>query len=88
MKTLKSTNKNGARLVASFNLSSARSLSDCYGRFSTAKACAERECRAKMDAENGEDFRITSYNTFGFSCGWKSSAGLRIETPSASYLVI
>ncbi|MBQ6958101.1 MAG: hypothetical protein IJP77_06050 [Bacteroidales bacterium] len=88
MKIIKSTTKNGARFVAAFRLSSARSLSDCYGRYSTGKACAERECRAKMDAENGEDFRITSYNTFGFSCGWRSSAGLRIETPSASYLVI
>lgn len=41
-------------------------LSDVYDRYSDAKAVAYRDCRKLYQAMNGCDFRITSYNTFGF----------------------
>lgn len=87
MQTINANTKRGAALVAAYNRSNNFTLSDCYGRFSHEKARAEKDCREKMTRENGHGFTITSYNTFGFSCGWKTADGLRIETPCNSYLV-
>lgn len=87
MKTIKNTTKAAARFINSYNNSRRNSLRDCYTKYSTAKACAERDCRRWMDQENGHGFKILSFNTFGFTCGWMTENGLRIETPSASYLV-
>ena len=87
MKTINSTTKKGQNFIESYNRSRATSLSDCYGRFSTEKSRAERDCRRWMDDENGEDFRIISFNTFGFTCGWMTADGLRVETACNSYLV-
>ena len=87
MKTLKNTTKAAARFINSYNNSRRNSLRDCYTKYSTAKACAERECKRKMENENGYNFKILSFNTFGFSCAWTTENGLRIETPSTSYLV-
>ena len=88
MVTIKSTTKRGAAWLAAYNYSNARRLSDCYGRFSCSKARAENDCLRWYLEENGDDFRIISFNTFGFSCGWRTADGLRVETASGSYLVI
>lgn len=87
MKTIKSTTKAAVRFINSYNNSRRDSLRDCYTSYSTAKACAERDCRRWMDQENGHGFRILSFNTFGFTCGWMTENGLRIETPSSSFIV-
>jgi hypothetical protein len=87
MKTINANTKAAARFFDAYNRSRNTSLWDCYASYSTAKACAERECRAKMYDEGGEDFRILSYNTFGFSCGWMVGDTLRVETPSYSYII-
>lgn len=87
MQTIKATTKRGQAFINAYKNSINRSLSDCYKKCSTDKTRAEYFCIQAMTKENGEDFRITSFNSFGFSCAWTTSAGLRVETPSNSYLI-
>ena len=87
MKHINTNTKAAARFIDAYNRSRDYSLRDCYGRYSTAKACAERECRAMMEKENGTGFKILSFNTFGFTCGWMVGDTLRVETPSNSYRI-
>lgn len=86
MKHLNKNTKNASRFVNAYYRSNETSLRECYNTYSTAKACAERECRRMMLNENGNGFRIISFNTFGFSCGWMVGENiLRVETPQSSY---
>lgn len=79
--------KRGNQFVDAYNRSNYRNLRECYGRFSWEKEHAEYDCRRKMLDENGEDFRILSFNTFQFTCGWRVADGLRVETACGSYLI-
>ena len=88
MKTIKSTTARGARFVDAYNRSRYSRLFQVYGSYSTAKACAEQDCRRWCYEENGHDFRIISYNCMQFTAAWKTDAGLRVETAAGSYLVI
>lgn len=87
MKTINANTKAAARFINAYRNSFDYSLRDCYGRYSTAKARAEYLCRAMMEKENGTGFKILSFNTFGFSCGWMVGDTLRVETPSNSYKI-
>ena len=87
METIKSTTKRGENFVNAYNRSANYCLMDCYGRYSTEKARAERDCRQKAENEGGNGFKIISFNTFGFTCGWLVPDGLRVETACGSYLV-
>lgn len=88
MITIKSTTKRGAGFLAAYNRSSNRRLSDCYGKYSTEKARAEKYCLSCMSNEDGAGFKIISYNCNFFSAAWQTAAGLRVETPTTSILVI
>lgn len=85
MKHINANTRKANQFANAYNRSNLTSISECYNTYSTAKACAERECRRKMYNENGKDFRIISFNTFGFSCGWIVVDTLRVETPQSSY---
>jgi hypothetical protein len=87
MRTINSNTKAARRFVLSYMNSNDYSLRDVYGHYSTAKACAEIECRDMMRKENGRGFKIMSFNTFGFTCGWMVGDVLRVETPSNSYRI-
>lgn len=87
MKTIKSSTKRGAAFLQSYKNSYYYSLQDCYNNYSCRKAVAENDCRRWMYQEAGHGFKILSFNTFGFTCGWITVDGLRIETPAGSYLV-
>lgn len=87
MKTLNRTTKQASRLINSFFASKFGSLANCYKSYSTAKARAENACKRMMAQENGFEFRILSFNTLGFTCGWLTETGLRIETPTGSYFI-
>lgn len=50
--------------------SSNESLYDVYKTFSQDKYLACERCQREMDSLNGFNFRITSANTFLFSCGF------------------
>ena len=88
MEKINASTKRGAGFVASYRRSNCESLWDCYGRFSSKKAAAENDCRAWCDDENGTGFKIMSYNTYSFTCGWMTADGLRVETPCRSILVV
>lgn len=62
----------------------------CYACPSQAKIQALAECRKKCVSQDGYDFCIISYNTFGFTCGWltlddNGKTTLHVETPRNSY---
>ena len=84
---INASTKRGRAFINAYENSRNYSLADCYGRYSCKKAIAENACRLWMRDEAGYDFRILSYNTFGFTCGWRTDYGLRVETPGGSYLV-
>lgn len=87
MQTIKATTKRGQSFVNAYNRSYYYSLRDCYNSYSCAKACAENDCISWMRQESGRGFKILSFNAFGFTCGWITDNGLRIETPTNSYLI-
>lgn len=87
MITIKSTTKRGSSFVESYNRSNNYSLRDCYGRYSWNKEKAENDCRRWMIEGNGSGFKIISFNTMQFTCGWRVPGGLRVETASNSYLI-
>ena len=88
MVIVKSSSKRGAAWIAAYRFSNARRLSDCYGRYSCAKAVAQNDCLGWCYEENGENFKIISANTNFFTAAWTTADGLRVETASGSYLVI
>lgn len=87
METVKNTTKKGQRFIYAYENSCNYELSDCYGRCSWEKQRAEKWCIEQMKKENGDGFKILSFNTFGFSCGWMVAGGLRVETPQKSYFI-
>lgn len=87
MKTINATTKAAARFINAYRNSVNDCLSDCYDRYSFEKGRAEYLCREQMKKENGHGFRIMSFNSFGFTCGWMVDGVLRVETPSNSYRV-
>ena len=62
-KTLKSA-------YARYQQSSNYTLRDCYENYSYAKERAFNYCKELCEKFNGNDLKIISYNTFGFSCGF------------------
>lgn len=74
MKETKEINWNNTatlrRAYQDYCRSSHRTLSDVYGRYSTAKDNAYNYCVDLMEKYNGNDLRIISYNTFMFSAGF------------------
>ena len=69
-------------------------LCDIYGRYSDAKMKAMEYCRRKYCMDDyAREFRIISYNTFGFSVAWDTIyelddnivPGVHIETFRNTY---
>lgn len=91
MKTIKG--KARERFVQAYAGSNNISLYDVYNKPSQYKLNAENECIMQMQHENGWNYRILSYNTFAFTCGWlieDAETGelmLRVETPENSYIM-
>ena len=63
-------------------------LNDVYGNYSYAKYKAWEYCLNLCQKEGGNNFHITSHNTFGFTVSWWTVDGLRIETARNSYLIL
>ena len=82
----------GIGFLQSYQRSKFYHIGECYGHPSTAKIDAEFQCYNKMNKQAGFGFRIMSYNTFSFTCGWltESENGvqtLHVETASNSYII-
>ncbi len=92
-KIIKGSTKMGQTLLARASRFEGTDLSDVYGRWSSAKASAMRDCRAWCDELNGYNFRIISHNGWGFSVAWNytnretGEVMTRIETPSCTYII-
>lgn len=93
MKIIKGSTKTGQALLARASRFEGTDLDDVYGRYSSAKASAMRDCKAWCDAVNGKNFRIISHNGWGFSVAWEyvndetDEIMTRIETPSGTYII-
>lgn len=85
MKTIKFTTKKGRKLAYSYEIARHKDIYQVYKTFSTKKYVAQDNCRNQMIKEGGRDFRIISWNTFGFTCGWRTKNSIRIETKNSSY---
>lgn len=89
MKTIKYTTKKGRELAHNYLGAQYENLYQVYGKYSTNKARAEEWCKKTMIQEGGQRFRIISWNTFNFTCGWRNPNGnIRIETAENSYEII
>lgn len=79
--------KRGQAMISNAKRSEGEYLYEIYDSYSSAKYKAWLDCWNMYHNENGENFHITSHNSFGFSVAWDTKDGLRIETPNNSYLV-
>lgn len=87
MKTINANTKTATRFINAYNRSNDYDLMDVYGRYSVEKSRAQAWCKEQMRKENGTGFKIMSFNTFGFTCGWMVGDVLRVETPANSYRI-
>lgn len=62
--------KKAQDLIERFYNSEIDTLEDCYERCSAAKRKAFYECTKKFSDMDGQRFRIISFNTMSFTCGW------------------
>lgn len=69
-------------IVRAYRKSQNRSLSQCYKSFSEGKREAYKVCVHKYLEDNGEDFRIISYNTCIFTVGYV------VKEEDKQYLVV
>ncbi len=91
MRTIKG--KARGRFINAYRMSPYTSLAEVYTNPSQAKLNAEERCMLDMYDDYGYDFRIISYNTFTFTCGWRIThpetgvVMLRVETANNSYIM-
>lgn len=62
--------KKAQDIIERFYNSEIDTLEDCYGTYSAAKRKAYYECTNKCAEMDGWRFRIISFNTTSFTCGW------------------
>lgn len=62
--------KKAQDLIERFFISEYDTLEDCYKSCSPAKRRAYFHCTAKCAGMDGWRFRIMSYNSHTFTCGW------------------
>ena len=92
-KIINGATKRGQELLARARRYEGYYLDDVYGRFSSAKARAWRDCLAWCEADNGSNFHIISHNDQNFSVAWeytnKETVELmtRIETSTHTYII-
>ena len=93
MTVISGTTKLGQRLRARASRYEGTELEDVYGRYSSVKASAMRNCKEWCEQDNGYNFHIISHNTSTFSVAWNyvdQNTGeimTRIETANHSYIV-
>lgn len=92
MKLNRNTEK-AQRFITRYDCSEVFTLSECYVRYSEAKERAYRRCHNICYEMNGWGFRIMSYNSQMFTCGWlyeDKETGvimLNVETAYNSYQI-
>ena len=85
--------KKGQGLIERFYNSEFDTLEDCYNSCSDAKRIAYYNCLYKCSDMDGWRFRIISFNTMSFTCGWlyeDKETGvimLNVETYRNTYII-
>ena len=93
MTVIKGSTKRGQALLARANHFEGTDLSDVYGRYSSAKASAMRDCREWCERQNGYNFHICSHTAQAFSVAWNHTNEetgeimTRIETSCNTYII-
>lgn len=87
MLTFSTDTAKGKMLFDRANCNEGYDLYDIYTTFSQEKTQAWRKCLNKCLDEDGRHFRIIAHNRYGFSVAWDTREGVRIETPTNSYLI-
>ena len=87
MITFSSDTAKGKMLFQKADNNEGYDLYDVYESFSEEKWRAWKKCLNKCVNEDGRHFRIISHNRYGFSVAWDIREGVRIETPTKSYLI-
>lgn len=87
MKQLNKTTQKAEKWISEYNKSNCYSVECFYGRCSSDKVRAEKECIERMNSIDGYGYRILNGNCFYFTCGYKSKNGdkLYIETASNTF---
>lgn len=96
MKTINTaTNKKAWDLWKNYSSASANndSVLKVYGRCSAEKINAENDIKQRMINENGYGYKVISYNTFGFTCGYLQDVSnitklLTVDTKENTYRVL
>ena len=89
---IKANTIKGIGFLQSYERSTFKTIRDCYVSPSTEKIDAEFYCYNKMVKQCGFGFKIMSYNSFTFVCGWltEDETGLQtlhVETANNSYII-
>jgi hypothetical protein len=93
MTVIKGSTKRGQQLLARASRFEGTDLSDVYGRYSSAKANAIRNCRELCNKMNGTNFHICSHTAQAFSVAWNytneetGEIMTRIETSCNTYII-
>lgn len=93
MKVISGATKTGQALLKRASHYEGTDLDDVYGRYSSAKASAMRDCKEWCRADDGYNFHIVSHNTSNFSVAWnyvnKETGEImtRIETSCHTYII-
>lgn len=80
-------NKRDARFINEYINSYNYSIYDCYIKPSENKVQAYEETRNYMESIGGRGYRILSYNTFSFTCGFIVKNYLYIITKDNLYTI-
>ena len=93
MKPINGATKKGQWLLARASRNEGTSLSDVYGRWSSFKESAMRDCREWCRETKGYNFHICGHNTSFFSVAWNytnpdtGELMTRIETHCGRYII-
>ena len=92
-KVINGATKRGQALLARAARNEGTDLDDVYGRYSSAKASAMRDCKEWCEADNGYNFHICSHTAQAFSVTWNymnkdtGEVMTRIETSCNTYII-
>lgn len=93
MTYVKGNTKKGQNLLARARWNEGTTLDAVYGRYSTAKSKAFKDCQRWCEEDHGYDFHICSHSCHQFSVAWNytnpetGEVMTRIETASNTYIV-
>lgn len=80
-------NKRDLRFIKEYRNSYNYSIYDCYSKPSENKVLAYEETRNYMESIGGKGYRILSYNTYSFTCGFMFKNYLCIITKDNYYKI-